>query len=516
MKNHPEITKVTIEWECLFKKKTKKNYVLFTENYFLPHCLLRLKPRDTIRGAFSDVYALKWNRKENENETFYCTDVNGLYSYCAINFSYMTGKLSILIGQPLRKLQIINNKFYYNEKSVMGAIFLKILPPKNLYAPFLLYRKKDGTVVNTLCKMCAELLMKSCTHSEEDRSFIATYMTNEVELALCLGYKILQIYEAHIYTSKEPILRDFISKINFFKTKHSISFDNMKPEQKLTYCEYLNKKMQLSNLGHDFVLTPENIKYNASLRNYYKLLSNALFGKFIQRNDKIETKFIRSQDQLTKFVMSNLEIDDFSCPNENVCLLFIKKNPLKLPPNRKQNIYIGSQITAYAREKIYRDLLEIQKHSDFQIFQVECDSIFFCGPKDLKCPLPLSHAVGHYKIEYSEKITSYYSFGPKHYFLSYLDEDNTHKSICKYSGLNLATAFNEKIIDKTIFEKFIQNFILNQHSFITLNQPIVQCNFKELKISTSLQKFCFQNKISNRRIVDKSNIYLKTYPYGFF
>jgi len=198
-----------------------------------------------------------------------------------------------------------------------------------------------------------------------------------------------------------------------------------------------------------------------------------------------------------------------------VCLLFIKKNPLKLPPNRKQNIYIGSQITAYAREVIYKDLVKIQSNPSFRIHQVECDSIFFSGPKNLSCPLPLSHAFGDYKIEHSLRICTFYAFGPKHYFISYFDQDNVLQSICKYSGLNLKTFLNESKIDKTLFKTFLDKFISNQHAYVNLEQPTLHVNFKKLETQHRLQKFCFQNKITTKRIIDKTDVHLKTYPYGF-
>ena len=112
MTNHPDISKATIEWECNFTQKKKLDDVkLFFEQKFFPHCLKRLKPRDTVRGAFSDSYALKWTQTAFPNENFFCADVNGLYSFCAIKFKFMTGKYRVLIGKDLNDLSIVNHKF---------------------------------------------------------------------------------------------------------------------------------------------------------------------------------------------------------------------------------------------------------------------------------------------------------------------------------------------------------------------------------------------------------------------
>ena len=237
----------------------------------------------------------------------------------------------------------------------MGSVLLKILPPTNLFIPYLLYRKLDGSTVNTLCKKCAELKLQMCNHSDDDRSFVGTYMISEIEFALHLKYRILQIYEAHIYLTNDFLLKDFIQKINYYKTISSDCFKECGTlGSKNKYCDYLNEKMELQDLN--FQIKIENVEPNFAQRNYYKLLCNALFGKFIQRSDKSEIRFIKSQEEINKIYFSGEVIDDFVCPNEHICMLFLKKNILKLAPNRKQNVYIGSQITAYARQIIYEHI----------------------------------------------------------------------------------------------------------------------------------------------------------------
>ena len=427
----------------------------------------------------------------------------------------MTGKFETLIGPTLKELTIENNKFRYQNVSIMGSILLKILPPSDLYAPFLLYKLKNGSVVNTLCKTCAESKIKICNHSEEQRSFIATYMISEIEFALTLNYKILQIYEAHVFVDSQFILRDFIQKLNYFKTLNSNCLKNLQStEEKEKYCDYLNNKMQLHDVNYKLAIA--NIKPCNLRRNYFKLLCNSLFGKFIQRRDQTDILFVKSQEELTDVFLKGNPIEDFVCPNENICMLFIKKDVLKLPPNRKQNLYIGSQITAFARETIYKYVQTFSLLKDFKIYQVECDSIYFSCPKDAKIPIIFSDAVGDFKLEYSSNIINFYSFGPKHYSITFYDEENKLKNICKYSGLSLSNKFNDEIVNDKTFESFLHNFILDIETCYELKHKVTKSNFKSLSSQTQLQKFSFQNKISTRRIVDLIDTdHLTTYPYGF-
>ena len=515
MKIHSKLAKIPMEGESTFlEKKKKSDTKLFFDHHFRPHCLKRLRPRDAVRGAFSDVYAFKWSQAQFPNESFFCTDINGLYSFCAINFPFMVGKYDILIGKDLQKLTINNGKFLFNNNSVMGAILVKILPPQCLIAPFLLYRKKNNSVVNTLCKQCAETNSKQCFHSNEERSWIGTYMISEIEFALKLNYSICQIYEAHVYTDSAFILRDFIQKLNFLKTKYTDCFENITShEEQLKYCSYLNNKMKLDS--QNFILKPETITPNPARRYFYKLLCNALFGKFIQRSDKTDMKFVNTQDEINDTYFSPTEILDFICPNENICLLFVKKNVLKLPPNRKINVYIGSQITAFARQVIYEHLQTILSLPNFKVYQVECDSIYFSGPKNAACPLPLSHAVGDFKIELSKNVLNFYSLGPKHYCVNFLDESNKIQNICKFSGLSLQNELNQTIITHETFEKFLNDFINHTESYLNLHQLIKQSDFKTLKISENFQKFTIRNNISNRRYLIDNTERMLTLPYGF-
>ena len=270
--NHPnEVLKVTIAWECQFlnDKKSKDEVKYFFDNIFVPHPLRRLTPRDSVRGAFTDVYRLKWNQSEHPNEKFFCADINGLYSYCAINFKYMKGKYDILIGKSLQNINIVNNKFLLDGHPIMGAILLMILPPKDLFTPFLLHKKKDGTVINCLCKTCAECFSTKCSHSDLERALVGVYMVSEIEFALDIGYKIMHIYEIHYYKEFDFLLQEFIKKVNYLKTKYSNCLQNCNSlDDKEKYCEFLNLKMKLNE--PNFQLKVGNCQDNKQKRNFYK------------------------------------------------------------------------------------------------------------------------------------------------------------------------------------------------------------------------------------------------------
>ena len=191
--NHPnEIDKITVFWECQYldSKNTDESLKSFLSNSFKPRPLIRLNPRSAVRGGFLECFALKYIQSENPSETFYCLDINGLYSFVAIKNPFMTGPYEVLIGSSIEKIVFEQDSYVFIEddlsKSKMfGTMLVTVLPPKDLFVPFLQFRLEDGTSVNTLCCLCAKLFnQNSCTHSEIERALTAVYFISEINFAI--------------------------------------------------------------------------------------------------------------------------------------------------------------------------------------------------------------------------------------------------------------------------------------------------------------------------------------------
>ena len=510
--NASDVSEVIFRWECHYRKlREEKTVKHFLEHIFQPHPLVRLRPRTCVRGAFFDVFALQWSKNLFPQETLYFVDINGLYSQCAIEKKFMTGKYITLIGKTINNLQICNNKFFYEGQEVLGSILLTIVPPQDLFYPFLLYRTKTGKTINTLCALCAEKSTRICKHNENERSLTSSYMISEIEFALKLNYKILAIHECHIYQKSEFLLKDFIKYLNFFKVKHSDCLTHCKSlNDKLAYCSALNKQMQLSE---PFLLKPNNIKPDNKKRNFFKLMANALFGKLEERSDKGKTIFVNKQSNLVDILYSENIIEDLFCISDEICEVQIRPNVLKLAPNRKSNCYIGAQLTAYAREIIYQHIQTL-KISNAIIYQVDCDSIIFSLPKDAIIPLNISHAVGHFKHELEGDILSYYSLGPKNYSITY-NFDKTVTTVSKVRGFALDNSLNTTLFNDDFFKLYISQFLKNEKQSIKISQFRRRADYKKFKVNSQLEQITFTNDLSTRRFVDSNTINFLTYPYGF-
>jgi hypothetical protein len=125
------------------------------------HIVGPLNPRDVFYGGRENASNLKV-----QNKMLRYMDVCSLYPTVQY-FDYYP------VGHPKK---IYKPKKY--DKDWYGLIRCKILPPRKLYHPVLPIRK--GKLIFTLCTKCFDEKCDKCTHTDEERSLIVTWTTDEV------------------------------------------------------------------------------------------------------------------------------------------------------------------------------------------------------------------------------------------------------------------------------------------------------------------------------------------------
>ena len=501
MLNHPEISEVKVEWECNFKTKTMKTLEseIFFKKYYKPHPLVRLRSRDCFRGAFFEVFAHIWSKKLYPNETLYFVDINGLYSFCALTFKFMTGKYDILLGDKLNNIKISNNSFTYFSKPISGTVLITILPPKKLKYPFLLYKTKLGHTVLTLCRTCSEHHSLKCNHTDDQRALTGSYLISEIQYSLNLGYKIQYIHECHAYEKCDYVFKYFVEALNFMKTKSSVKLSDVN----LDLCDALN----VHQTTPSFQFKAADFQKNVAKKQFYKLAANSLFGKVAQKNNKSRLDYVNSQEELEKLYFSENVIEDIFCLNENICQVFVKPNEKKLPTNRNSNCYIGAQMTAFAREVLYNYLLQIINCAQSTVYYVDCDSIVFSLPTNVNIPLPISIKCGDFKHEY-EEISAFYCLSPKSYFVQ-----SKNGTVSKIKGLSINHC--KDIFTEELFEKFIKALVINKPLSLKVEQRRYYANFKLCKVLEKIQKVSFTNFTNKRRVTIVDSCRLESIPFGY-
>ena len=96
----------------------------------------------------------------------------------------------MVVGHP----QIITENFE-DLSRYEGLIECNVLAPRGLHIP-VLPAKISGKLLFALCKTCAETKQQTkCYHTDDERAFIGTWVSDEIKKAVEKGYTVLQVYE---------------------------------------------------------------------------------------------------------------------------------------------------------------------------------------------------------------------------------------------------------------------------------------------------------------------------------
>ena len=86
-----------------------------------------------------------------------------------------------------------------------GLLLVRVLPPTTIMQgtpPLLGYRTHDGRLTFPLCAACADNKEQHiCHHGDKKRSWVSGYTHVELNKALQLGYKVVDVHEVFINIS---------------------------------------------------------------------------------------------------------------------------------------------------------------------------------------------------------------------------------------------------------------------------------------------------------------------------
>ena len=232
-----------------------------------------------------------------------------------------------------------------------------------------------------------------CRHSEEERSFWGTFTTVEVEKAIEKGYRILQIHEIwHFENTSTDLFSEYVNYFLRLKQESSGFPEWVKtPEDQVKYVT--------DYYGHEGIqLRVEKIRYNPGLRAFAKLCLNSLWGKFCQKDDRLNTEFVSDPLQFYKLLNSaEIEMHDLCILNDDLVeLVFKRKHEFELE-NKLTNILIGIFTTAWARLELYNLMDSLGEN----VLYVDTDSCIYVSKQDSYKP-PLGHYLGELTSEVPE------------------------------------------------------------------------------------------------------------------
>jgi len=402
-------------WECEWNKKKETDVEIqrFIENN--PHRLEALDPFKAFFGGRVETFNLLIR---NDGREIKYEDVNSLYPFINASKEYPLGH-PVIICNNFGALESVTDRYF-------GFVYCKVKTPRNLHIPVLPGKYGGDTkLIFTLCKTCASTIPRHtnyCQHSDEERSLIGIWFTEELKIAESKGYQIVEVYGVYHFLEKsDKLFADYIRA--FYKIK--ILASGIPKTENVD--EYIKEVLERDHID----LHGEEFTDNPSLRSVSKLMLNSLWGKFGTRRLLPEATFCTGIDDLRKLFDDDLiEVSDVIEVHENMVIAISKKKSTEfLELNNNANIFVAACTTAYARIELYKYLNSLEDRAVY----VDTDCAFYISQpsKDL----PTGEYLGQLKNELDKDdcILWFVSGGPKNY--AYI----TKHGICvfKIKGISL-------------------------------------------------------------------------------
>jgi hypothetical protein len=412
---------------------------------------------------------------------------------------------------PIGFPEVITENFLSID-NYFGIVACTILPPRGLYLPVLPIRatmEKSEKLVFGLCNECIITQYQGkCKHNDNKRALKGYWTTPEINKAIEMGYKMVEIYEIWNYGKNvsSDLFKGYIR--TFLKTKMEASGYPDKCTNDQEKDDYIEQVYQKTGIELD----EDKIENNKGRKNIAKLCLNNLWGKFSQRLMYSQTKY---HNDFNKFYS---EITDIN--NESVALLFMtdkicctqstQKKDLVARTNR--NAVIACFTTSYARLKLYSILEKLGE----RVCYFDTDSVVFVD--DGKVDIDEGTSLGEWEDEMKKcitcdkipKIVEFVSGGPKNYSIA---TNCPHTSITKVKGFSLSSK-NSLTINTQSMKDMIYKGVDGENKPLTVKGTRFNKDY-DGKVYTMNGDKDYNFIYDKRVVVKKTDSIIDTKPYGY-
>jgi len=129
--------------------------------------------------------ATKTYYRVKQGEEIRYADVINMYPYICKYGNFPEGHPNVYVGADCPP-DCLDRK---------GLMKCKVVPPRKLYHPVFPYNSNSKLML-PLCSACADTMNQgNCTHTEEERCIVGTWVVDEVRKAIEMGYILMNVYE---------------------------------------------------------------------------------------------------------------------------------------------------------------------------------------------------------------------------------------------------------------------------------------------------------------------------------
>ena len=252
----------------------------------------------------------------------------------------------------------------------------------------------------------------------------------------------------------------------------------------------------------------EKFEFNTGLRSISKLCLNSFRGKFSQRSNMSQTKYITEVSEFYEILLEDkLDNKNFQFINDDMVQMTYNIKDQFVDNSKNTNIYIACFTTSHARLMLYNKLDYLQE----KVLYFDTDSIIYAddGTKNIET----GDMLGDMSDELSGKgITNFVSqvkespiLSPKSYSFKY--GDNEEKSAIKGFTLNYenSSTLNHDSMSKIVKKQIRERMIVSENNITRKNREIVN------EYCEKVFKFGCDKRVI--RQVDENHT--DTLPYGY-
>lgn len=287
-----QVKDVHIVWECEINNLLKNDHEMreIFDSY------LDDGPIE-IRSAFfgGRTAPLRLYHKATADQKIEYVDINSLYPFiwlvfkitfqkCMFAFFELSSTTNYPVGIPT--VHVLNQTVNWTQSAhnpyPLALLKVLIVPPRKIDVPVLPVKVDDRLLFPTCITCCRQYprgaVMRdySCAHSEEERSWVSTVTSLELNAALDAGYTVKKCYRVLEYKqSDNKLFRDYISDFMAQKIHASGFSDDIKgrPEAEQQFIQECLSRF-------DIKIEREKMKENKSKRQLAKLCLNNLCESF--------------------------------------------------------------------------------------------------------------------------------------------------------------------------------------------------------------------------------------------
>ena len=482
--------KVTYIWECEYDELVKNNASL---KNFLKDFKPPLKPLDIRESLYGGrVEPIQLYYKTNPGEHIRYVDFKSLYPYCNFTQEYPSNHPEVITDQSSIDYTLAS----YNSAIVKATV----IPPRKLYIPTLPYRCNDRLKFPLCATCCKKESQTSCTCTDDQRALTGVWTIMELRTALEHGYQFKYIHELYNFPEtvkgEKGLFHEYVTTFLAVKEQASGYPDWVKTENdKDLYIQDFYQKQGIK-------LCKEKIQKNPALRYIAKSFLCGLWGKFCQRLDKTQTRYIKTMTQYVQSVNDvRKTITGFHVINEDVCILETKDSQDFPPESTFENPVIGCYTTSHGRNL----LMKVLDKTGNRILYMDTDSVIFVE-RDGENTVQEGHLLGDLtnELEPGVYITEFFSSAPKSY--GYICNDGS--SVIKLKGIT-RNYINSKTIDVDTMKKVI----FGEIDSVILPKYTQICRNKYQAVVYNREQTKKYQKVFTKRAIVKGTY--QTLPYGY-